>query len=484
LRDGPSTEPLGGQAPVPKRCSAEGGPVSRTLRLGAGSGFWGDAMDPALELLERERLDYLCFDFLAELTMALLQRQKAKDPQAGYVPDAVAYMKAMMPLARSKGTRLVSNGGGVNVAEAARRIAADARELGLAGLKVGAVEGDDLLARMPELFAAGVPLAHLETGERGLQARAEDIVAANVYTDSSGIVEALQRGADLVVAGRVSDNALYVGPAVHEFGWARDAAHADRIAAAITLGHIVECAAGCTGGMSSRFAEMPHMGRVGFPIVEMAADGCAVVTKTAGSGGRVDLDTVKEHLVYEIADPRRYLMPDGIADFTSLRLEPAGADRVRVSGVQGHPAPDQLKLVVGLRDGWIGESMAFFPWPQPYDRVMKARATMLERFERLGLKADQVHFDVIGLNLLHGPAAPRIDPQQANALPELGLRCAVRTRTAAEADKVRRAAASLWIMGPGGTSFGTPIKPRPVISLWPTLVPAAFVKQSVQIVEA
>jgi hypothetical protein len=454
-----------------------------SLRLGAGSGFWGDAMDPAMELLEKEQLDYLCFDFLAELTMALLQRARAKNPQAGYVPDAVAYMKAMMPTAFAKGTRLVSNGGGVNVQAAARQIAADARELGLAGLKVAAVEGDDFLGRMDELLASGLPLVHMDTGATDLAARARDIVCANVYTDSSGIVQALAQGADVVIAGRVSDNAVYVGPAVHEFGWQRDAAHADRIAAAVTLGHIVECASACTGGMSSRFAEMPAMGRVGFPIIEMQADGSAVITKTAGSGGRVDSHTIKEHMVYEIADPRSYLMPDGVADFTSLTLEDVGADRVRVSGTRGKPAPEMLKLVVGLNDGWIGESMAFFPWPNAYDRVMKAKQTMLERFERMDLKADAIHFDIVGLNMLHGDAAPKIDPAMANQLPELGLRCAVRTRSLQEADKVRRAAANLWIMGPGGTSFGAPIKPRPVVSLWPTLIPAGLVQQRVTMFE-
>jgi len=458
--------------------------TKQTIRMGAGSGFWGDAMDPAMEMLEREPLDYLCFDFLAELTMALLQRQKTKDPAAGYVPDAVAYMKAMMPLAQRKGTRLISNGGGVNVAAAARQIAADAAALGLHGLKVGAVEGDDLLARMPELLASGLPLAHMDTGATGLADRAADVVSANVYTDSTGIVQALAQGADVVIAGRVSDNAVYVGPAVHAFGWRRDPAHADRIAAAVTLGHIVECAAGCTGGMSSRFADMPAMGRAGFPILEMDASGDCTITKTRGSGGRVDCDTVKEHLVYEIGDPREYLMPDGIADFTTIALAQVGEDRVRASGIRGRLPSGQLKLVVGLRDGWIGESMAFFPWPDPYDRAMKAKQTMLERFERLGLAGDAVHFDVIGLNMLHGEAAPRMSPQDANRLPELGLRCAVRTRSAAEADKVRRAAANLWIMGPGGTSFGTPIKPRPVVSLWPTLIPAHWVEQRVTMVEA
>ena len=215
----------------------------------------------------------------------------------------------------------------------------------------------------------------------------------------------------------------------------------------------------------------------------MQSDGSAVITKTPGSGGKVDSHTIKEHMVYEIADPRSYLMPDGIADFTTLRLEDLGADRVRVSGMRGKGVPEMLKLVVGLKDGWIGESMAFFPWPNAYDRVMKAKQTMLERFERLELKADAVHFDVIGLNMLHGDAAPKIDPGFANQLPELGLRCAVRTRTAAEAEKVRRAAANLWIMGPGGTSFGTPIKPRPVVSLWPTLIPASYVQQTVSMWE-
>ncbi len=457
--------------------------LKTSLRLGAGSGFWGDAMDPAIELLEKEPLDYLCFDFLAELTMALLQRQKAQDPNAGYVADAVAYMKAMMPLAHAKGTRLVSNGGGVNVAAAARQIAADAKALGLKCLKVAAVEGDDFLGRMDGLLKSGLPLTHMDTGATNLAARAGDIVCANVYTDSTGIVQALKQGANVVIAGRVSDNAVYVGPAVHEFGWQRDAAHADRIAAAVALGHIVECASACTGGMSSRFAEMQHMGRVGFPIIELQSDGSAVITKTPGSGGKVDCHTIKEHMVYEIADPRSYLMPDGVADFTSLRLEDCGPDRVRVSGMRGKGAPGTLKLVVGLKDGWIGESMAFFPWPNAYDRVMKAKQTMLERFERLELKADAIHFDVIGLNMLHGDGAPKIDPGFANQLPELGLRCAVRTRTAAEADKVRRAAANLWIMGPGGTSFGTPIKPRPVVSLWPTLIPASYVQQTVSMWE-
>lgn len=458
--------------------------MNKVVRLGAGSGFWGDAMDPAMDLLQRGELDYLCFDFLAELTMALLQRQKLKNPQAGYVPDAISYTDAMLALARERGTRLISNGGGVNPRAAAERIAHGARAAGLQGTRIALVEGDDLLDRLDELRAQGIDLTNMDTGDTDFTAIRSRVVSANVYTDSTGIVQGLAGGADVVIAGRVSDNAVYVGPLAHEFGWTRDVAHTDRFAAGVTLGHVIECAAACTGGMSSRFAEMPNMGRAGFPILECSADGSAVVTKLPGTGGRVDLFTIKEHLVYEIGDPRNYLMPDAVADFTSLSLEQVGEDRVRLADIKGRAAPDMLKLVVGYQDGWIGESMAFFPWPNAYDRALKAKESMLERFERMGLQASQIHFDLIGLNTLHGPAAPAPDPAVANELPEVGLRCAVRTSSFQEAEKVRRAGAHLWIMGPGGTSFGAPIKPRPVISLWPTLIPRSIVEQKTKILVA
>jgi hypothetical protein len=454
------------------------------LRLGAGSGFWGDAQDPAVELLEKGELDYLCFDYLAELTMALLQRQKMKNPATGYIPDAVQCMNMLLPKARERGTRLISNGGGVNIRAAAQRIVEDARKDGLTGARIALVEGDDLLDKLDLLVAGKVPLTNMDTGDEDFSAIRSRVVSANVYTDSSGIVESLKGDADVVITGRVSDNALYVGPVVHEFGWQRDAAHADLLAASVTIGHILECAAGCTGGMSSRFADMPRMGNVGFPIAEFHRDGTADITKLPGTGGRVDPFTVKEHLVYEISDPRNYLMPDAVADFTSLRLEAVGDDRVRVSGVKGKPAPDLVKLVVGYQDGWIGETMAFFPWPYAYDRACKARDTMLERFERMGLVADQIQFDFVGLNMLHGPAAPVPDRDRANQMSEVGLRCAVRARTREEADKVRRAGTHLWIMGPGGTSFGTPMKTRPIVALWPTLIPREFVRQTTDILVA
>lgn len=454
--------------------------MGKEIRLGAGSGFWGDALDPAVELLQKGNLDYLSMDYLAELTMALLQRMRMKDPDAGFVPDLVAHMRELLPLARQNGTRIICNGGGSNPPAAGEAIRELARELGLKGTRIAVVTGDGILDRLDELTGSGWELRNLDTGATDFAAIRERVVAANVYTGCEGIVEALAKGADVVITGRVSDNALYVGPIMHELGLDFSAENADLIAAAITVGHVVECAGAVTGGMSSRFDEMADMGRVGFPIVEFAEDGTATITKVEGSGGRVDQFTVKEHLVYEIGDPSRYLMPDGVADFTRLTLEETGRDRVRISNMGGSGRPETLKLVVGYEDGWIGEGMLFFPWPNALGRAEKAKQTLRERFDRLGLVADEIQFDLVGVNMLHGPAAPPPDYDPA----EVGLRVAVHTDSRAEADKVRRACAQLWIMGPGGTSFGTPMKPRPVYGSWPTLIPRDFVKQTVEILEA
>ena len=451
------------------------------IRLGAGSGFWGDATDPALELLAHGNLDYLCFDYLAELTMALLERQRQKDPTLGYVPDAVELLTKMMAPARAAGTRRDrERRWGSTPRAAAAKLLEAARAQGLDGLRIAAVDGDNVVDRIDEFAAAGVDFAHFEGSDESFDTIRGRVVSASVYVDCGGIVEALGAGADIVITGRVSDNAPYVGALMNSFGWQHDAAHAERIGAAITVGHLAECAAGVTGGMSSRFAEMPAMGQVGFPIIEFSADATAVVTKLPGTGGRVDQFTVKEHLLYEIGDPANYIMPDGVADFTRLTVAEIGPDRVRLTGMTGKPPTGTLKLVIGYADGWIGEGMLFFPWPDALGRAEKAKQSLLERFERLGLQASEMQFDLVGVNMLHGPAAP----PPAYEPNEVGLRVAVRTATRGEAEKVRRACANLWIMGPGGTSFGAPLKPRPVIAAWPTLVPRALVAQRVQMLQA
>lgn len=451
----------------------------QSVRVGCGSGFWGDAFDPADELLRNGRLDFLSFDFLAELTMALLQRQRARDPNTGFVEDAVSFMTAMTAPARECGTRLVSNGGGVNPQAGAQAIAKHLRERGLTGTRIGVVAGDDLLPRLTELLAEGVPLTNSATGDTDLARIRDRIVCANAYLGSEGIIDVLQGGADIVLTGRVADSAVFVGPIMHALGLTF--ADTNAVAAAICMAHIAECAAGCTGGMSSRFDEMPAMGRVGFPILEFERDGTCVLTKLPGTGGRVDPFTVKEHMVYEIGDPRAYIVPDGVVDFTSAHLTDLGNDRVRVSDVRGQPQPEQLKVLIGYSDGWIGEGLLMFPWPRAFARAEKAQVTLLERFERMGLAADEVEFSYLGVNALHGPAAPMTHVDDLN---EVGLRVAVHTKTRDEAEKVRRACSQLWIMGPGGTSFGVPIKARPVVTLWPTFVPRALVPPTTQMVIA
>jgi hypothetical protein len=449
------------------------------VRVGCGSGFWGDAFDPADELLRAGKLDYLAFDFLAELTMALLQRQRARDPHTGYVEDAVNFMTAMAAPARERGTRLVSNGGGVNPHAGAQLIANGLREQGGQGTKIGVVAGDDLLLRLDELLALGVPLANSATGDTDLARIRSRIVCANAYLGSEGIIDVLREGADIVLTGRVADSAVFVGPIMHALGLTF--ADVDRVAAAIAVAHIAECAAGCTGGMSSRFDEMPAMGRVGFPLLEFDRNGDCVVTKLPGTGGRVDAFTVKEHIVYEIGDPRGYIVPDGVVDFTSLRLTDLGSDRVRVSDVRGAPQPEQLKVLIGYSDGWIGEGLLLFPWPRAFARAEKAKATLLERFERMGLVSDEIEFSYVGVNALHGPAAPLTAVDDLN---EVGLRVAAHTRSRDEAEKVRRACSQMWIMGPGGTSFGVPMKARPVVTLWPTYVPRELVPPTTEMVIA
>ncbi len=447
------------------------------VRIGCGSGFWGDAFDPADELLRGGHLDYLAFDFLAELTMALLQRIRAKNPAAGYVEDAVQLMVDMAATARDAGTVLVSNGGGINPLAGARAITERLAGAGMRGVRVGTVHGDDLLPRLDDLVAQGVPLANAVTGETSLERIRRRIVCANAYLGADGIMAALADDAQIVLTGRVADSALFIGPILHRLGAGFD--DPDLVAAAITAGHIAECAAGCTGGMSSRFDEMPDMGRVGFPIIEFAADGTTVITKLPGTGGRVDAFTVKEHLVYEIGDPNRYIVPDGVADFTAVHIVEEAPDRVAVTGARGLPPPRDLKVLIGYADGWIGEGLLMFPWPRAFARARKARATLLERFERLGLEARDIEFSYVGINSLHGPAAPL---PEADDLNEVGLRVAVRTGTREEAEKVRRACSQLWIMGPGGTSFGVPMKPRPVVSLWPTFVPRELVPAKVELI--
>jgi hypothetical protein len=459
---------------------AEEGDPMKKLVVGSGSAFWGDMLEPAVEMAERSDVQYIGFDHLAELTMALLNRAKARNPETGFIPDIVPWMKAVLPVARRRGIKVTSNAGGANPLQAVQEVEKVARELGLSGLRIAAVTGDDVLAELPKWREQGWKFQNLDTGEEDLGRIASRIVAANVYLGSEAIVSSLREGADVVVTGRVSDNALFVGPLMHEFGWDFSGRHADRIGAAITVGHIVECACCASGGMSNHWRSVERPWEVGFPIAEVFENGEAVITKTPGSGGLVNSWTIKEHLLYESLDPKSYLMPDGIADFTGIHLEDVGPDRVRVTGMGGRARPDTLKVCIGYKDGFIGEGFVFFSWPDAIDKARWAAEWVQGRLRKQNVPVEELRVDLVGVNMLHGAAAPLREDPEAN---EIGLRVAARTEKSEDAEAVRRELTHLWTAGPLSSCFGVPIKVRPVVSLWPSLIPREAATSAYRMVE-
>ena len=450
----------------------------KTLRLGSGSAYWGDLMEPAVELAERGELDYLSFDHLAELTLAILQRHRAKDPSRGYIADIVPWMDAILPVARSKGTKLITNAGGANPPAAGEKVLEIARSHGLTDTRVAVVTGDDVHAKMLELHEQGVAFPNLDTGEADLDRIKDRIVAANAYIGAEGVVTGLEQGAHVVITGRASDNALYVGPLMHEFGWTYD--DTEKVGAAVTIGHILECAALATGSLSNFWREARPLSNIGFPFADVEESTDAVVSKLDGTGGLVTEMTIKEQLLYEVHDPANYLMPDGIADFTAPSVEQVGEDRVRVAGMTGKPRPDQLKVCVGFDDGWIGEGVAMFSWPDAHDKAKNGEEIVRDRLKLLDVEPREVVFEYLGVNTLHGPTAP--DPEcEPN---EVGLRVAAHCDTREEAEVVRREILHLWTLGGVGSAIMPPGRPRPVVSLWPTLIPRDAVEVDVAVLEA
>jgi len=447
----------------------------KSIRVGCGSASWGDMLDPAVELAERGDVQYIGFDHLAELTMSILQRMKQKDPTRGYIPDLVPWMKRLLPVARDKGIRMLTNAGGANVEAAGDAVAHLASSLGHTGLKLGLVFGDDVLPRIQEFRAQGVKFHNLDTGEEDIDRIADRIVSANAYIGSEGQIQALAERADVVITGRATDSSVHIAPMVHEFGWATD--DWNLMGAAIAIGHIIECSSGCAGGMSNFWKDIAEPWRVAFPIAEIYENGDVVITKAAGSGRMVTEWTVKEHLVYEVHDPTRYLMADGVADFSACRVETVGPDRVKVTGFKGTPRPDTLKLCLGYEDGWIGESEISVCWPDAYEKAQFCETFLRGRFAALKLPITEMRVDFIGLNSIHGPLATL--PRALEDLNEVRVRVAVRTTSKEHANLVRREVTHLWTHGPvGTTAVISPPPPRQVISLWPTLVPRELVPQT------
>jgi hypothetical protein len=451
------------------------------LRIAGASGFWGDRNDALLDQVRGGPVDVVMLDYLAEITMSILRVKRMRDPGAGYAGD---FLKALAPALGdvvARGIRVTTNAGGMNPRACAEAVVKLAREQGHAGLRVGLVEGDDVLEALPALIDGGADLSHLDTGAPFATIR-ERVLSANAYLGADPIAEALRQGAQIVVTGRCTDSALALGPLLAHYGWAAD--DWDRRAAGVVAGHVIECGGQASGGnFAGGWEQVPDLANLGYPIAEVDESGDFTVTKHPGSGGLVNAAVVKEQLLYEIGDPRAYRTPDATADFTSFSLEDLGRDRVRIAGVRGGPAPDRLKVSISYQDGWANAVGLTFVWPHAIGRAQATERLLLDRCAKLGLQIDAHHVDWIGVNGAWGPMAP----PPAGPPNEVLFRMAIRTRDRASAKRFGEEVAPLVLSGvPGACSgllTGRP-EPRAIVNFWPALVPRDAVAPRVEVLTA
>ena len=451
--------------------------MKQIVRVASGQGFWGDSLDAPRQQVEGGDVDYLMLDYLAEVTMSILQKQKERDPSMGYARDFVGAIESVLPAIIERGVKVIANAGGVNPAACAAAIRGLAPD---SGVRIAVVTGDDLLDRIDELITQGHPLANMETGEP-LSSIQAHVLSANAYIGSTPIVEGLSLGANVVITGRSTDTALTMAPLRHEFGWG--ATDWDRLAAGIIAGHIIECGAQCSGGNCLHdWRSIPDLANVGYPIAEANPDGSFVITKHPGTGGRVSVASVTEQLVYEMGDPHEYITPDVVADFTTIRLEQDGENRVRVFGIRGRPATDKLKVSIAYRAGFKAVGTLVYAWPEAVDKAQAADRILRERLDRLGLRFDQVLTELVGLSATHGPLAT--DGRATADIPEVQLRIGVRGENRRDVERFTREIAPLVLNGPPsvtGFAGGRP-KVEEIVAYWPALIDKRVVQTKVEIV--
>lgn len=451
----------------------------KVVRVASGQGFWGDWLEAPRRQVEGGPVDYLMLDYLAEVTMSILQKQKERDPRMGYARDFIGAMESVFPAVAERGVKVIANAGGVNPTACADAVLDAASRHGVRGkVRIGVVTGDDILGRLDTLLADGHELRNMDTGEP-LAAVRDRVLSANAYIGSTPIVEALQRGANVVVTGRSTDTSLTMAPLRHEFGWAEDDWNA--LAAGIVAGHILECGAQCSGGNCLHdWRNIPDLANVGYPIAEARPDGSFVITKHPGTGGRVSVPSVTEQLVYEMGDPHAYITPDVVADFTSIRLAADGENRVRVHGITGtHPTPF-LKVSIAYRAGFKAVGSLVYAWPDAMEKAQLADRVLRERLDRLGLRFDQVLSEFVGATSTHGPLAG--DGQDA---PEVQYRIGVRGGDRSAVERFTREIAPLVLNGPPsvtGFAGGRP-KVEEIVAYWPALLDKRAVSTAVTIVE-
>ena len=449
----------------------------KIVRVASGQGFWGDWLDAPRRQVEGGPVDYLMLDYLAEVTMSILQKQKERDPKMGYARDFIGAMESVLPAVTERGVKVIANAGGVNPVACAEAVLEVARAKGAAGkLKIGVVTGDDLLPRLDELLAGGHALTHMETGEP-LSSVRDRVLSANAYIGSTPIVEALARGANVVVTGRSTDTALTMAPLRHEFGWG--ATDWDKLAAGIIAGHIIECGAQCSGGNCLYdWRNIPDLANIGYPIVEAKSDGTFTIVKHPGTGGRINVPSVSEQCVYEMGDPHSYITPDVVADFTTIHLADDGENRVRVFGIKGREATDKLKVSIAYRAGFKAVGTLVYSWPDALEKAQLADRVLRERLDTMGLKFDSLLTEFVGVSSTHGPLSV-----QTGEAPEVQLRVGVRSPDRKTVERFTREIAPLVLNGPPsvtGFAGGRP-KVEEIVAYWPALIDKTVVQTKVEV---
>lgn len=452
-----------------------------SIRIANGSAFWGDASEAPMQLLQGGPLDYLTLDYLAEITMSILQKQRVRDPRGGFAHDFPGLVKRAAKYVVDRGVKIVANAGGINPEGCGQAVATALQAAGQGGrVKIGVVTGDDIMPRLGEFLDRDLELRNLDTGEP-LTTIWPRVQSANVYFGAFPIAEALCQGAAIVITGRCNDAALALGPMVREFGWKPD--DWDHLSAGTIAGHTIECGAQCTGGNSQvDWEHVQDYAGIGYPIIEAEADGAFVITKHPGTGGCVTVAGVTEQLLYEIGDPASYITPDCIADFTTIQLEQQGPDRVRFSGIKGRPATEFYKVSISYSAGYKAVGTLVYSWPDGYKKARAADRILRERFERLGLKLDAVHSDFIGVNACHGEMAGEPSPDLA----EVGLRLAVRGEDKNAVERFTRELVPIALNGPPsvtGIGAGRP-KAEEIVAYWPALIPKTAVAPQVTVIDA
>ena len=449
------------------------------IRIANAQGFWGDSLEAPLDQLRGGPIDYLTLDYLAEVTMSILQKQFSRDPQTGYARDFPLMIERGAKEIVERKVKVVANAGGVNPEMCAKVTAAALARAGYGGrLKIGVVTGDNVFSRLDDLLARGIELRNIDTGAPLSDIRGR-VRSANVYLGAFPIAQALDQGADIVITGRCSDVALSLGPSIHEFKW--KPTDWNLLAAGTVGGHVIECGAQATGGnCQSDWETIPDLANIGYPILEAEADGRCAITKHAGTGGRVNVAGITEQLVYEIGDPRAYITPDVIADFTTIRITQMGPDRVGLTGIEGRPATEFYKVSISYSAGFKAVGTMTYGWPDAYKKAKASDQILRARLDRLGLRFSAIHTEFVGVDACHGP---ELSGQPSPDLAEVTLRVGVRGDDQATLERFTREFAPLALNGPPVVTYPSSGRPQveEVMAYWPALIPKSEVTPRVTV---